>query len=262
MKIEVLLSCMYQKDISIVAQSHLQQVPTVVINQCDVSAEQTRYPTPQLTWVDTPTRGLSISRNLAIRNASADVCVLSDNDEVFKEDLVKVVAQGYAQFPQADVIVFGHPVYGGRKQGNKARKLGKYELLRVSSVQISFRLSCVKDNIFFDSLLGAGTDNGGGEEIKFLLDCYYKGLQIYYVPFVLSKLISQPSTWFLGYDEKYFYNRGRSTRYIFGFSFACLYGVYFLVTKYKRYVQSVPVSKASRALWKGIVQGMEHPQCI
>lgn len=247
---QVLLSCMFQTYMAIVRKSNLQNVSTIVVNQCNVQVEQHKK-IGDLHWIDSPSRGLSVSRNLAIANASADVCVISDDDEIFKDNLEQIIQQGYAIYPQADIIIFNNPV---RKKNisKKSCKLSKYDLLKVASRQISFKLDKVRGKIEFDKLLGAGTGNGGGEENKFLLDCYKSGLQIYFVPLTISSHVKRPSTWFFGYDANYFYNRGKSTRYIFGFWFACLYGGYFLVAKWKKYNQTISVFQAAKALFSGI----------
>ena len=221
MNMEVLLSCMNQEDFSVIGKSNLQGVGAVVVNQCDVDREE--LVTDGIhKMVKTPTKGLSVSRNIAMEHATADVCLLADDDELFEESLDEIVTGAYAQFPEADIIVFkiSNKV---KKLGNEAKRLKKWELLRVSSVQISFRMSSVKGVASFDPKLGAGTGNGTSEENKFLLDCYKKGLKIYYVPVEIASLQESESTWFCGHDEAFFFNRGKTTRYIMGFFMASLY---------------------------------------
>ena len=252
--VQVLLSCMHQKDFSIVQRSRLENIPTLVINQTDVAVTK-KQNFPLLCWIDTPGRGLSVSRNLAIANATADIGVLADDDEIFEADLVQRITAAYEKYPQADIIIFklSNRV---KALGNKPRRLGKYDLLRVASWQITFRLKSVRGKFAFDTKLGAGTGNGGGEENKFLLDCYKQGLKIQYVPCVIAAGIEQPSTWFFGYDAAYFYTRGKSTRYIYGFWFACIYGVYFLIKKHPKYGKEISCWHAGKALWRGIRHGL------
>ena len=253
LSVQVLMSCMHQKDMSLVQRSNLQEVPTVVVNQGAFAQEKITSPAPHLTWIDTPTRGLSVSRNLAIKNATADVCVIADDDEVFEDDLPQIINRGYAQCPQADVLIF---TVGNRpvKFGPKARKLKKWELLKINSVRTTFRReSILKKHISFDTLLGSGTGNGPGEENKFALDCYKIGLQIYFVPLKIATVLpGGKSNWFHGYDAQLFYTRGKSTRYIFGFWFACLYGLYFLLTKYPVYKKTISPWNAAKHLFSGI----------
>lgn len=255
MKVEVLLSCMNQKDRAIINRSNLEKTHTLVVNQCDITQERIIEQTPYLCWLDTPTQGLSVSRNLALANTKADIAIIADDDEVFENNLSEKVTEVYKNLPQADIIIFS--LSNTRiKFGNRPRKLSKWELLKVVSVRITFKIDVIRNNkITFDPLLGSGSGNGSGEENKFLLDCYKKGLQIYFSPCTIAYLDkSSKSLWFRGYDEKYFFLRGQSTRYIFGFWFACVYGIYFLVFKHKEYSKDISIFKAAGNLFLGILK--------
>lgn len=250
MKFQVILSCMHNKDFSIIERSGLGNVNTLVINQCDTNADY-KVEEGIHTMIYTATRGLSVSRNMAIDNSDADICLVSDDDEFFVPDLEKLVVDAYEKFPQADLIVF-RMVNRSTKLGDKPKKLSKLELLRVSSWQISFKLASVKGKVAFDTNLGAGTKNGAGEENKFLLDCYRAGLSIYYVPIKIAAVAQESSTWFHGYDRRFFFNRGKTTRYILGLPLSLLYAVHYLVTKRRRYTKDISVKIAAKELFRGI----------
>jgi len=250
MRFEVLMSVMHATDFSIVEQSNLEKINTVIINQCDAEKEEL-VKDKNSKMLFTSTRGLSVSRNLAIQYADADVCLLCDDDEVFEDGLYEKVTKAYEAHPDADVIIFKMTNYP-TKLGDTARKLGKFELLRVSSWQISFRLSSVKGKIFFDTNLGAGTKNGAGEENKFLLDCKKQGLSIYYVPVAIASVAQNVSTWFSGYDKRFFFNRGKTTRYMLGLALSLFYAAHFLVFKHKLYKKDCSFWSALKYLVKGI----------
>lgn len=251
MKFQVLLSCMYQNDTSIINESNLNTVSTLVINQTDVLDDKLVNVSDLHTFYNVDSRGLSVSRNIAIETTDADVCLLADDDEVFIEDLENTVLNAYNKLTDADLIVFNiskRPV----KLGHTERKLKKYELLKVSSCQISFKLNTIRGRVAFDPNLGAGTGNGASEENLFLLNCHSLGLKIYYQPIEIATLTEKKSTWFDGYNETYFYNRGRTTRYIFGLPLSILYGLYFVIMKRKLYRNYVTTLKAFSMLLKGI----------
>ena len=154
--VQVLLSCMYQKDMSIIKKSNLLDIPTVVINQCEVKQDNWQQDAPSLKWLNTSSRGLSVSRNLAIKHATADIGVLADDDEIFEKDLIQKISAAYEQYSQADIILFNiknFPV----KFGQHARLLKKWEILKANSIRITFRLKKVQGKIAFDPLLGSGT---------------------------------------------------------------------------------------------------------
>ena len=248
---EILLSCMYENNFSILDRSNIQ-CSSVIINQCNVSSIVECNEKGCL-WINSTDRGLSISRNMAIDKSEADVCLIADNDEVFDSDVEKKVLTAYELIKDADIIIFDV-----RNVNKKLRDsiflFTRLQLLRVASVQITFkRESIIKNKLRFDEKLGAGTGNGAGEENKFLLDAYDKGLKIYHYPIYIATLEKSESTWFKGYDEDYFYKRGMTTRYILGLGISLLYAVHFLVFKYKRYKNNISIGNAGKSLLKGIL---------
>lgn len=125
-------------------------------------------------------------------------------------------------------------------------------MLRISSQQITFKTKAVQDKMQFDLKLGAGTGNGGGEETKFLLDCYKAGLQIFFVPFEIAELIvDSSSTWFWGWNEKYFYSLGQTLRYILGAFLSRIYISYTLISKRKKYKKTISFWRARREILNG-----------
>lgn len=252
-KFAILLSCMYEKDKEIIKKSNIQS-NCIIINQCDENKkEQIKIENNKTClWINSKERGLSKSRNMAIENSKGDIYLIADNDEIFDDDLEEKILKAYQELPQADIIVFN--LHNKRtKLKNKIYKLKRLECLRVCSLQISFkRNSVIENNLKFDIKLGAGTGNGAGEENKFLLDAYDKGLKIYHYPINIATMIENESTWFSGYNEEYFYKHGMTTRYILGFWLSCLYALYFLIFKYKEYKNDISFFNAFKNISFGI----------
>lgn len=200
----------------------------------------------------TTQRGLTRSRNMAIRNATADICLICDDDEQFVDGYEQAILSAYSRLPQADVIIFkmtNRPA----SFDNRIQRLRFPKTMKVSSWQISFRRErLLQSGIFFDEHLGAGTGNGGEEELKFLLDCQKAELKIYYVPVEIASVAQTESTWFHGFDERFFENRGATTRYILGPVLAGAYGVYYAVRKRGMYRQDISPQNALKATFRGI----------
>lgn len=246
MDLQVLVSCMGQRDCSIVKKSVIT-TDVVVVNQCDSDiAIEISDENRMIKMINTTERGLSNSRNMAICNADADICVLADDDEVFCDGYKQTILKAFNEIPDADIIVFD--LNNWKKPISKRiKKLGKWYSMKISSVQIAFKLKSIKMNhIQFDTRLGAGTGNGAGEENKFLLDCYKKKLKVYYYPAVVATLLTDDSTWFSGYTEKYFYCKGRVIRYIYGSLIAIIYGCYFICSKRKIYRNEISAFQAMK----------------
>ncbi|PWM77775.1 MAG: hypothetical protein DBY32_07990 [Phascolarctobacterium sp.] len=253
-KFAILLSCMHEKDKGIIQHSNIKS-DCVIINQCnEESIEKINLiNNRKCLWINSKERGLSKSRNMAIKYCASDICLIADNDEIFVDDIERKIIGAYDELTDADVIIFNldnKPT----KLKNKIYKLKRLEMLSVCSWQITFkRKSIIRENIKFDEKLGAGTGNGAGEENKFLLDAYDKGMKIYHYPVNIATMIENESTWFTGYDEEYFYKRGVSTRYILGIYLSSIYAVYFLILKYNEYKSNITLFKAFRAILVGIL---------
>ena len=138
MKLEILISCMNQQDGYLIEKSGITG-DAVMVNQCGREA-YAEYPTEHgmARVYDSAQRGLTKSRNLAIEKSGADICMLSDDDEVFLPGYEDRILKAYAELPQADVIVFQIENWP-TSLGDTRRQLRFPQTMKVSSVQISFR---------------------------------------------------------------------------------------------------------------------------
>ena len=153
----------------------------------------------------------------------------------------QVICKAFERLPDADIIAFSieNKI---TKLPDRIQKIGKWKSLRIDSRQIAFRReSILKSGVRFDPLMGAGSGNGAGEENLFLINCLKSGLTIYYVPETVAKLRESESTWFSGYNEMFFYQRGGATRYMLGFGMAFLYGIYYVFCKRALYLSLIHI---------------------
>ena len=111
----ILLSCMCEKNKEIIKRSNILS-DCVIINQCDEDKkEQVKIENNKTClWINSKERGLSRSRNMAMQNSSADICLIADNDEIFDNDMEKNILNAYKEIPQADIIVFN--LYNKKKK--------------------------------------------------------------------------------------------------------------------------------------------------
>lgn len=252
MDLEVLISCMHQKDLEIVRRSRIT-TDALVINQADSQAvEEIRQGSQRIRMITTTERGLSRSRNMALEHAQGEICLLCDDDEIFKERYEAMIRQAFGRLPDADIIAFDVENKVTRLKPCP-QKVGRLKSLKLSSCQLAFRRRAVLEKgIRFDVLMGAGSGNGCGEENKFLLDCLRAGLRIYYVPIQIAALDTKASTWFSGFDALFFYQRGAATRYMLGLWPAIAYGIYYIIAKRNLYRSTI----SSREALKALVMGM------
>ena len=80
-------------------------------------------------------------------------------------------------------------------------KYGTYAIaVRKESIEMA--------NIWFHTQFGGGCKYSSGEDSLFLVDCYRKNLNVYSYSYCLGRCKKDSSTWFEGYTEKYFRDKG------------------------------------------------------
>ena len=165
MTFEVLLSCMHQSNADIAKQVNLQS-DAVIVNQCNSEnstelqySNETGNPC-KIKFISTKERGLSKSRNMAIRNSQSELCLIADDDEYLDTNYPQTIIKAFQNYPQADIIAFNFTM-GGKPQknyGEKVKQINYLSALRISSIQIAFRRQSIIDKgICFDEEMGAGT---------------------------------------------------------------------------------------------------------
>ncbi len=258
MDIEVLVSCMNEKDYSIISRSNIQS-NVVVVNQCDVNKREEFSFTDangkswKALFISTTERGLSRSRNMAIENSTCDICVVADDDEVFADGYRDIILENHRKY--AEGIITFKLDYPAKKYPETLKKVGFIGALKTSSVQITFkREQIVNKKVLFDVKMGSGSGNGAGEETKFMVDSLKRGIKALYVPMLIAKIEISPSQWFKGYDNRYFLNRGWVNRRIMGLFLGFAYCVEFSIAKYPLYKKDNTFSNALYYQVKGLFQ--------
>lgn len=253
----ILISCMFQ-DKDIISRSNVR-ANVVVVNQCDTDSMEAFDFTDaegkahKALFINTTERGLSKSRNMAIKNSLGEICLICDDDELFVDDVERIVLESYSQHPECDVISFSLKWEGlDIKYPRKELKMGVTRIQKTSSQQISFRKSCLSENnIIFDEKMGSGTGNGGGEENKLLNDCRRSGVKMLYVPKIIATILPGESKWFANRDEKWFENLGWTNRRLHGLGWGLIYIWYWLITHVKIH-RDTSLGRAIRAYYQGV----------
>lgn len=213
MSLQVLLSAMHLENENYIDTLNIT-TDAVVINQCDRESEKTvnheavNGAQVRVKYIETKERGLSKSRNMAIKNSTAQICMLCDNDVEYTYGYDGMVQRAFDSLPGADVIVF----FIKRKERQTpvftdVKKMNYLSVLKIFSPEIAFRRKSVLD-VPFDEEFGAGAKYRMGEENLFLYECLKKKKTIIYMPIQIAKLREEESTWFTGYDRDFFLCRG------------------------------------------------------
>ncbi len=202
---------MFKNDYALLEEINIES-DAIIINQCDRNEKKIlKYRDFEVIWIDTTERGLSNSRNMALKNATADICILCDDDEKLAVGYPDLVKKAYRTLPEADVIVFNVNRIGWNEKEKTFIKHSKIRAFKTfSSVHLTFRREkIIKNSIFFDKRFGTGSGMYScAEDAIFCIDCHKRKLRMYKFPGILCDVNCENSSWFDGYNEKYFYDVG------------------------------------------------------
>lgn len=211
-KLEVLCVTMHQKDFSKIKEMNIH-TDVIFANQADETSHKTlEFEDYTAQMITTTTRGVGINRNVALMYASAEYCMLADDDVVYDDDMPTRIINEFESHPDADLIIFhlksDDPVRIV-KSYEKTKKWHKFKGLPWGGYRIAVRLSAVrKANVWFTTLFGGGAIFPSGEDSMFLTDLRKAGLTFYVSKETIGKVSFDTSTWFSGFNENYFYGKG------------------------------------------------------
>lgn len=219
MSVEVLASVMNSSIKEITAQMNLDS-DAVIINQCDCLAqEETEYKEHRVRFFSFPDRGIGRSRNEAILRAEGDICLFADEDIVYESGYAEAVEQEFAKNPKADMILFNITIEEDRRTYHitERKRVHWYNCGRYGAVSFAIkRASLLASGVTFSLLFGGGAKYSNGEDSLFLKEFMDKGYRVYTAPVTIGKERAGESTWFEGYNEKFFYDRGVLYHYLYG----------------------------------------------
>ena len=173
---EILVATMHKKnEEEIIALFDKMNISTnaVIINQNDTwEEEKTIYHnSKRIKYISVIERGLSKSRNLAIKHATADIIIIADDDMVYCDNYHEVIKNGYRDNTSDAIAFFVERTDNPNKSSSlkKNVNLGFLQTMKLSSVQLTFKRNFIA-NLRFDENFGAGAKYQMGEENIFLFD--------------------------------------------------------------------------------------------
>jgi len=259
MRLQVLAVTMHREDWSIAEQMNIR-CEAVVANQADRDETETRDTDyGRWTMITTSTRGVGTNRNVALDAADGDVLLLADDDVVYRDDMPERVLTAFAENPRADVLIFGMDMTrDGRvfeTRSEPIRRIRVWNAMKYGTYRIALRREALeRTGIRFHEAFGGGCPFSAGEDSLFIKACLDKGLRLYAHPYVLGHCCKDTSSWFVGYNEKYFYDKGVLVRHLFPRT-AYLMALYF-GARFKRET-TVGLWRRLRLVYAGVRGGKE-----
>lgn len=212
MNLEVLVSTMNQSNHSLIHRMNLQS-DAIIINQCDKNDyEELKINNNHIRLFSFNERGVGLSRNSALMRATADICLFADDDVVYGDGYKEKIIKAFEENPNADIIVFNVPSENVDRPEyiiSKYRRVRFHNCMRYGTFRIAARVDSIRaSNICFSLLFGGGSKYGSGEDTLFLTESLKRGLKIYASPVKIGTVNHNDSTWFKGYTEKFFKDKG------------------------------------------------------
>ena len=186
--IEVLIATMNKTSLSFIEkmfpQNKLENLRLLIINQTKLGNECTSS-FENIRVINSYEKGLSKSRNLAIKNAVGDICLIADDDVEYVKNFQEIVKNAYHRITNASIITFKIDTFTGedykRYPETSKQLLTRNSIKSTSSIEITFkREDIVSRNIQFNTLFGLGSCFSAGEEYLFLKDALKQKLFIYF----------------------------------------------------------------------------------
>lgn len=256
MKVEVLASVM-EEDFSAVVRRMRLESDALIINQCDrLGYEELEEQGRRFRFCSFPERGVGRSRNEAILRAEGDICLFSDADIVYEPGYADAIAEEFVCRPDADMILFNVIVDEARRTYHitERKRVHWYNCGRYGAVSFAVRReSLLESGVTFSLLFGGGARYGSGEDSLFLKEFMDKGYSVYTAPVTIARETAGASTWFQGYDEKFFSDKGVLYRALYGRA-AGVMALRFLLVHREKLCGEVTVKQAyqwMRTGWKG-----------
>jgi len=222
---EILCVTMKQNDFSKIKQMNIRS-NVVFANQSDrTEFEEISFLGHTAKMITTATRGVGVNRNLSMIYASGDICLFSDDDVVYKDDMENIVLTEFNMHPEADVIIFHFDSDTKERtirKYKKTKQVSRFARKPWATFQIAFRRAAVlKNNIHFTTLFGGGCKYPCGEDTQWIRAAFRHRLKIFVSDKTIGNVSFAISTWFKGYNAEYYYGQGaayesqsRRTKYI------------------------------------------------
>ncbi|MDB8754928.1 glycosyltransferase family A protein [Ruminococcus sp. 1001136sp1] len=185
----------------------------LIINQSDcVKYECLFYHGYKIECYTFAERGLSRSRNNALLRCTGEILCIADDDMVYTDTYREDIINEFQKHPEADALVFNVTALNDERSGKpieKYARVGKRESREYGSVHIAIRKrALIGKNVYFNTLFGSGATYSCGEDTLFLKELIEKDLKLYKTPIRIASVDMSDSTWFKGYNEKYFKDKG------------------------------------------------------
>ena len=257
MNVQVLVAALNQNPRQLADEMKLNS-DAIIINQCDrYEVEEWQCNGHTIKAFSMNERGVGLSRNTAMMRAEGDICLFSDQDIVYAEDYENVILQEFEQNPDADMLVFNIDIEESRRTfyNTERKRVRFYNCGRYGAVSFAVKREALfASGVTFSLLFGGGAKYSNGEDSLFIKEFMKKGYRVYTAPVTIGREKPSDSTWFSGYHEKFFFDRGVLYHYLYG-KLAVLMALRFLYAHRAKMCVQLSFKEALAQMKAGIKEG-------
>ena len=186
MKFEILISTMFRTNLSFLepmfSKNNIEDYNILIINQTDAS-KILKSNLDNISVINSFERGTSASRNLGLKNATAEICLFADDDTVFKPHFKEIILKEFNEHNNAYMVTFeavdknNIPHLNYCKAGLHNKKTLKTIHMIVMAVKPKLLL---EKEVFFNDYFSLGGKFSGATEYVFLRNALHQNLTAYH----------------------------------------------------------------------------------
>ncbi|WP_299767519.1 glycosyltransferase family A protein [uncultured Dokdonia sp.] len=254
---EIIIATMFRTDLSFLEamfpNGDYSHYPILIINQTDAE-RQLHSNENNVRVINTEERGLPQSRNMGIRNAIGDVCLVADDDVLYVDNLESIILNGYKTYPDAAVITFQLVNTKGTlfREYPDVIQHDKESFKTVNGVVISFKKDILLNtNTLYNPHFGLGTIFNGANEYVFMKNVLKAQLPAYFVPEIILKHPDMSSGQDLGSDRLLFLRGALAYKYYGVLSYLWVIKYVFFLMRHK-YIKANDAFAKAKTAFSGI----------
>ncbi|MCR5720449.1 MAG: glycosyltransferase family 2 protein [Lachnospiraceae bacterium] len=260
MKFQLLISALNKEPKEMINRMKIDS-PCLIMIQTDKTGEESlQVQGNEVKVFYSDKRGVGLSRNTLLEKADSDICLFGDDDLIYEEGYDKKVLKAFEEYPEADMMVFNLNIPEDRKTYHieKSERVRLWNCGRYGTAGLAVkRESVINKNIRFSTLFGGGAKYSNGEDSLFISDCLKAGLIMRTYPATVASEEGRESTWFKGYDRKFFFDRGVLYKFLYG-KLAMAMAFRFVFLKRKNICRDIPWQEAFKIMREGIHETVDQ----
>lgn len=188
MEFEILISTMYRNNMDFLEEMFARvggpRFPVLIVNQTDPE-NQLKSESEHIRVINSSSRGLSQSRNLAIAHAKGKVCLVADDDVTYLPGFEEVILRAHQRQQEAVVITFKMLDQAGREFRSYPDHT-EHDLSTIGTVNgvvISFkREPLLQAGIVYNRHFGLGCTFQSANEYVFMRNVLKSGVRALFEP--------------------------------------------------------------------------------